>query len=469
MKTMLRAGCIAIVISLAGGLTTSATVLATEVQRVVSPLGIEAWLVESHEVPVIAVEFAFRGGIELDPRGQEGLANFASTLLDEGAGDLDSATFQRRLTDSAISLRFNAGTDTFRGSLKTVTDNSDEAFELLQLALTEPRFDDQPVERMRAGVLADIRRRVADPNWMAIRTYFELAFPDHPYGRPSRGTVATVQGLTADDLRGFVERRFTRDALIIGVAGDISADDLAATLDRVFGPLPASAEQPELAVAAPGDFAGQRVLVERNGAQSIMMLAQPGIPRNDPDFYAAMVVNHVLGGGGLGSRLNHEVRESRGLTYGISSSLWNHQLADLMFVWTQLSNENVAEALAVTLGEWRDVADKGISADELRDAQTYLTGSFPLRLTSTDGIAKTLVSMQIHDLGIDHIDQRAANIDAVTLEDANRVAAQLLDPDGLTAVVVGAPGETYAAGTVRSADEIAARELAPRDLTEGGG
>ena len=431
---------------------------AVDVQRVVSPMGIEAWLVENAAVPVISVEFAFRGGVELDPWGKEGLANLTSILLDEGAGDLDSATFQARLRNAAIQLSFDARVDAFYGSLKTVTDNADEAFDLLRLALTAPRFDAEAVERMRAAVFADIRRRVADPQWMARRTYYELAFPDHPYSRPSRGTAPTLSALTADDLRGFVAARFARDNLVVGVTGDISAAELGPLLDRVFGGLPARADLGATRSAAPAG-AAERVLVERDGAQSVMLLAQPGIARKHPDFYAALLVNRILGGGGFNARLTEEVREKRGLTYGISSFLITFQHADLLMVNSSLSNDNVAEALDIVLREWRRMAENGVTQAELDDAKTYLTGSFPLRFTSSDRIASILLGMQLDDLGIDFLDRRNAQVEAVTLADANRVAAQLLDPDALTVVVVGAPGGDYAATRVIDGADIVAREL----------
>ena len=438
-------------------------VRAVEVQRVVSPGGIEAWLVESHAVPVIAMEIAFRGGSAANPPGREGLAHLVSTLLDEGAGDLDSAAFQQRLTDGAIDLSFSARADDFRGSLKTVTDNAADAFALLRLALTAPRFEAAAVDRMKAGVLADIRRRVADPDWMARRAYFETAFPAHPYGRPSRGTAATLAAIGEDDLRGFVRDRFARDNLVVGVTGAITAEALADVLDTVFGGLPAAAAPVAVPAIVPAND-GRRLLVERVGPQSSMLLAQPGIARDDPDYYAAYVLNHILGGSGFTARLAEEVRQARGLTYGIYSYMALYRHAELLMIGSSLSNENVGEALAVVRALWRDVAENGIRESELADARTYLTGSFALNFTSTDAIARTLVGMQLQDLGIDYLDQRNARIAAVTLADINRVAGALLRPDALSVVVVGTPGSGFEAETVVDSAALAARELA-----DGGG
>ena len=224
---------------------------AFDIQRVTSPQGVEAWLIETHHVPVISISFAFAGGSAHDPAGKEGLAHLVSYMLDEGAGDLDSAAFQSQLNDLSIDLSFDDGVDYFYGEMKTVSANADAAFDLLRLALTEPRFDPDPVERMRTAVRSEIARRTGDPEWIARRVYFEAAFPDHEYGRPSRGTVATVDGLTADDLRSFVTDRFARDSLLVAVTGDITPEELGIRLDEVFGALPESGSLPTLAPVEP--------------------------------------------------------------------------------------------------------------------------------------------------------------------------------------------------------------------------
>ena len=432
---------------------------ATEVQRVVSPLGIEAWLVENHTVPVIAVSFAFTGASVSDGEGSAGVANLVSYLLDEGAGELDSTTFQQRVANGAIDLSFRDGRDDFRGEMRTVTENADEAFNLLRLALTEPRFDAAPVERMRAAVLADIRDTVVDPWWMAWRTFYDRAFgDDHPYAVPSRGTAPDLAAIAVDDLRTFIDQRFTRDRLVIGVSGDITAEELAVRLDLVFGALPATGAAPtppEVTL----DGAGETVLVRREGRQSNLLFIQQGVPRGDPDFYAALVLDHIAGGGLLNSRLMTSVRQQRGLTYGISSGLYDLDAADLWVTSTSVSNENVSETIDVVRAEWQRLADEGVTATELEDAVTYLTGSFPLGLTSTRSIARQLVSMQINDLGIDYIDRRSIELEAVTLADVNRVAATRLAPDRFTVIVVGDTDLVEPPDLEIDAEALARREL----------
>jgi zinc protease len=411
---------------------------AVEVQRVVSPGGVEAWLVEDHLNPIVSLDLAFRGGTALDPEGKDGLANLAAGLLDEGAGPLDSQAFQTRLADLSIRLSFSAAPDTFRGTLGTLTENRDAAFELLRLALTEPRFDPEPVERIRAQILAGVRRDAEDPDRIAGHTLMRLFFPEHPYGRPTRGTAETVAALSAEDLRRFVAEHLGRDNLKIAVVGDITAAELAPLLDETFGGLPAAAAPARVADVAP-QGGGEVVVVRKDIPQSVVVLGHAGLPRDDPDFYAAYVVNYILGGGGFSSRLYEEIREKRGLAYSVRAYLSPRDHAALLIGGVATENGQVGQSLALIREEWARMAESGPSAEELAAAKTFLTGSYPLRQSSTGRIAGMLLSFQLDDLGIDYINRRNRHIEAVTLEDARRVARRLYREDLLTVVVVGRP------------------------------
>ncbi|MEM7443399.1 MAG: pitrilysin family protein [Pseudomonadota bacterium] len=433
---------------------------AVEIQRIVSPMGIEAWLVEVDEVPVISMSFGFRGGTTQDEPGHEGTAFLTSYLLDEGAGDRDSQTFQGLLADAAVELRFRAGYDTFTGSMRTTVGNADLAFELLADALNQPRFDQDAIDRMRAALTSEIRRRVANPGWLSTRAYYDLALGDHPYSRSSRGTPATLPTIDRAVLQSFVDRTFAKDNLVIGVAGSIDAETLGQVLDHVFGGLPDQStlrEVPELSLAG----AGQTILVEREGPQSTLTMTQHGIERSDPDIYAASVMNYILGGGSFGSRLTDEVRVNRGLTYGISTGLSHLRQADFYGVDSDLSNENVAEAIEVIRQQWRSMAEDGPTQMEVDDAITYLTGSFPLQFSSTENVARILLAMQLYDLGFDYLDLYTNRISSVTREDVARVAGELLDEPALTTVVVGSPDvEALAPDTIIPYDSLVNRELA---------
>ncbi|WP_404381408.1 M16 family metallopeptidase [Caenispirillum salinarum] len=412
-----------------------------EVERVVSDQGIEAWLAEDHTLPIVSLKFSFRGGSALDPDDKQGLANMVSGLLDEGAGDMDSFAFQSKLQDLAISISFDAGRDSFSGSLRTITENQETAFDLLEAAITAPRFDEEPVERIRNQILTSLRFDQTDPNTIASQRWFDEAFSDHPYAKRPKGTPETVKAITTDDLKAFVNTRLTRDRLVIGVAGAISPDELKPVLDEVFGSLPGTSDLPAVPDVDP-TFSGETIFVEMDIPQTVAVFGHGGIPRDDPDFYPAYVLNYILGGGGFASRLMEEVREERGLAYSVYSYLYPLDHAALMIGGVATERARFDTSLEVIRDEWRKMAKAGPSRQELTDAKTYLTGAFPLRFSSTGAIASILTGMQLDDLPIDHLETRNDKVEAVTMEDVQRVAERLLKPDNLLVIAVGEAAET---------------------------
>jgi zinc protease len=415
-----------------------ASYAASKVERVVSPGGIEAYLIREPSIPFLSLALHFKGGSAVDPAGKEGLAYMVSGLLDEGAGELDSQAFRTELEDRAVRLSFDAGRDAFTGQLKTLTRERARAFELLRLALSEPRFDAEPVERIRQQILAELRQRAEDPDYVVSRSWFEMAFPAHPYGRPVQGTAESLANITTDDLRQFVRDRLAKDNLVVGVAGDVTAAELGPLLDRAFGDLPATSARVDVPEAKPAG-AGETVVVRKDVPQSRVLFGQEGLARHDPDFYAAYVANHILGGGGFGSRLTEEVREKRGLAYSVYSYMYPMDHAPLWLGGLGTANAAVDESIRIVRDEIARMAAGDIDAASLADAKTYLTGSFPLRLTSNDQIASMLVSMQVDDLGIDYLERRNDYIEAVTLDDVRRASKRLYHPGQLLTVVVGDP------------------------------
>lgn len=410
---------------------------AVQIQRVVSPGGIEAWLVEEQAVPLIAVNFAFKGGNAQDPDGKAGLANLLSTLLDEGAGDMDGQEFQGRLEDLSIRLAFEDSRDAFYGEMKTLSAHRDEAFDLLRLSLTKPRFDDDAVERMRVQAISGLRREKRDPDTVASRLWARSIFPNHPYGRPANGDEASVAAITGQDIRDYHGRVFARDGLKIGVVGAIDAKTLAPLLDRVFGDLPARQRLTPVAEVAP--LSGLTVSETIPNPQTVIRLSAEGLKRKDPDFIAAYVMNHILGGGSFSSWLYTEVREKRGLAYSVYTSLAPYDHAGIFYGGLGTRADRAAESIRVIRDEIKRMAEVGPTTAELDKAKSYLTGSYALRFDTSDKIAGQLLAIQMDDLGIDYIDKRNALIEAVTLADVKRVAARLLSKP-LTVVTVGPGG-----------------------------
>jgi zinc protease len=415
----------------------TAPALATTIERVVSPGGIEAWLVHEPAVPMIAIDFAFVGGAAQDALGKGGTATLVASLLDEGAGDLDAKAFHERLERRAIELGFQAERDTLRGTLRTLSENKDEAFDYLRLALTQPRFDSADVEVIRAQVTSLLRRATTSPTDIANLRWWQVAFADHPYGRPVNGTLESVPTVTIADLKDYTRRVLARGNLKVAVVGDIDAESVKVMLDRVFGGLPAQPELKPVANVSPQGL-GRRVVVTLDVPQTVVTFGGPGIARKDPDFMAAYIVNHILGGGAFSSRLYQEVREKRGLAYSVFDSLvWLNHSA-LFLGGTATRADRAGETLAVIDKEIHRLAGEGPTAEELAKAKAYLNGSFVLNLDTSSKIAALLVQLQLDGLPIDYFTRRPDMINAVTLEDARRVAKRLLD-GGMLVTVAGRP------------------------------
>jgi zinc protease len=418
---------------------------ATTVERIVSPGGIVAWLVREPTVPMIAVDFAFRGGANQDPADKAGVATMAAGLLDEGAGDIDSKTFHERVEAKAIEISFTATRDYVAGAMRTLTENQDEAVELLRLSLGAPRFDPADVERIRDQILAALRRATTSPNELASQRWWSTAFAGHPYGRPVRGTLESVPAITPDDLRAFTHKVFARDTVKIGIVGNIDAAGAAALVDRVFGGLPAKAGLALIPDATPQGL-GQRIAIDLDVPQSVLMIGGTGIARKDPDFVAAYVVNHILGGSAFSSRLYKEVREVRGLAYSVYSSVMPLDYAALFVSGTATRADRTGQTLDVMEAEIRKLAETGPTADELANAKSFLKGSYALRFDTSGKVAEQLVQIQLDDLGIDYIDRRNSLVEAVTMADVKRVAKRLLDGNMLV-TVVGRPQPVAAKAT----------------------
>ena len=412
---------------------------AVKIERVISPGGITAWLVRDKLNPIISMTVLVRhAGSARDPRGKEGLARFTAGLLDEGAGKLGSLAFQRKLEDLSISLGFSARTDHLTITLRSLRRNREEAFGLLRMALTRPRFDDEPVTRVRAQIFTKLSRMASNPNSIASKRWWRTAFPGHDYGRPSDGTKKSVTAITKADMRAYVKNRIARGALVIGVTGDVSAQELKALLDKTFSGL---SKKPAPAPSAwfwPVTKGGVTVL-RRPFPQSRILFGQRGLRRKDKDYYAAVVMNHILGAGSFSSRLYTEVREKRGLAYSIGSFLLPMNRSALIMGSVATRNSKAKETIAQIRSQWKLMAEKGVSEQELKEAKLFLTGSYPLRFTGTARIAGMLAWLQMLDLGIDYFERRNGIIEKVSRQDIQRAAKRLLKVDSLFFMVVGNP------------------------------
>ncbi len=411
---------------------------AEHVQRIVTPGGITAWLVESYAVPLVALEFSLRGGAAQDPADKPGLATLLAGLLDEGAGPYDARGFHRAIDELAIHLGFGADRDAISGHLQTLSKNVDKAFELLKLALTDAHLADADVARVRSQLVAELKRDANDPDAMAARAFREAAFPGHPYGRPVRGDLASIETLSRPDLIALRERLFARKDLKIAVVGAIDATRLSALIDETFG---AFAAQNDLIPVAATQIAnvGTRKIVALDVPQTTIRFGRPGVTKRDPDYFAVVVANHILGGGTFTARLFREVREKRGMAYSVYSQLNEYDHCPMLMGAAATRNERAGEALKVIEEEVRGFAENGPTEDELDKAKKFLIGSYALRFDTSTKIASQLVHLQQDGFEPSYLDERNGRIAAVQMEDCKRAAKKLLGDGGLLVTMVGRP------------------------------
>ena len=407
------------------------------IQEVTSEGGIKAWLVEEHSLPFVALEMSFKGGTSLDVEGKRGAVNLMTGLLEEGSGDLDARGFARAKEALATSFGFSSGSESVTISARFLTENFDASVALLRDAIQNPRFDDVDVERVRAQVLTGLTYSEKDPSDIAAKTFASMAYGTHPYGTDEAGTAESVAALSREDLLEAHQNTLVRDRVLVGAVGDITEEQLGTLLDALFGDLPQSG--PALPPEVEPQITGGLTVVEFDTPQSVALFGQRGISVDDDDYFAAVLLNQILGGGSFESRLMQEVREKRGLTYGVYSYLFPRELANTLMGSVSSANDRIAEAVAVIRGQWQLAADEGVTAQELQDAKTYLTGAYPLRFDGNGPIAGILVGMQTIGLTPDYVTTRNERVERVSLEDVQRVAQELLDPEALHFVVVGKP------------------------------
>ena len=418
-------------------LTFCSKLSATAITEIKAFDGVKAWLVEEHSIPFVTLEIRFKGGATLDRVGKRGSVYFMSALLNEGADDLDASAFAMEMERLAVELDFNVYQDSLSISFKFLTENKNDSINLLKKALTKPRFDQEPIERVRDQVLSILKSNAKDPRKIASKVFFENVFGSHPYGSMKDGNLQSVLSLNREDIFNAYHDVFNRNQIFISAVGDITPKELRDLLNEVVEEIPANPVKitDQVIYKLPGG----NTVIDFDTPQSVTIFGHGGIKRTDKDFFSAYVLTHILGGSGFGSRLMTELREKNGLTYGVSAYLASWEKADLILGQFASSNNTVMEAISIVRKEWAALAERGVTADELQDAKTFLTGAYPLRFDGNSRIARILVGMQSQGLPIDYIRTRNAKVNSVTIEDIKRVSTRILKEKNLYFVIVGRP------------------------------
>ena len=408
-----------------------------DIQEVTSPNGLTAWLVEDHTIPFMALRLGFEGGASLDREGKRGSVSLMMALLEEGTGELDARGFTQAVDELATSFNFDASDDSVSVSARMLSENRDEAIALLKGAISAPSFEQKAIDRVKAQIVSIVQSDLKDPNKIARRAFEKAAFGDHPYGSDVNGTVEQIGALTREDIQNAHRDTMALDRIFISAVGDITAEELGTLLDTLLGDLPTTGAEMPTRVEV-GLEPGVTV-VPFDTPQSVALFGHRGLKRDDPDFFAAFIANTILGGGGFDSRLMDEVRDKRGLTYGVYSYLAPKDHSELLVGQVASANDRIGAAIDVIKDEWSKIAQDGVTQAELDHSKTFLTGAYPLRFDGNGPIANILVGMQMQRLPIDYANTRNDKVNAVTLEQINRVIKEVYLPDELHFTVVGKP------------------------------
>ena len=408
-----------------------------DVKEIVSPrYGIKAYLLEDDTNPIISLSFLFKNaGYASDNKGEEGIALMTAALLGEGAGDYSSQEFKEILENKAIGIGFAADRDDFSGTLLTTKQNRQKAYELLHLALSSPRFEQEDVERVRQQMLESLKFQAEQPDNVLQLAFLQELYGDHPYARNPLGRAESIKNITQEKLKTFVKDNLRQNNLIVGIAGDISVVEAKLMLDDVFGSLPKSGKTNFIRDVEP-KFDGRVKKIPLQSGQNIVMKAALGVNRKHEDFYPLFIANYIIGGAGLNSKLSQEIREKNGLTYGVYSYLGLSEKSPLLLAYYSATADKYPQAEALFEKVWTDFGKDGISEKELQKAKKYLISSYNLRFASIQNIADILAAMQKYDLGLDFLKRRNSYIEEIKLEDVNKAAKKYYN-NHVVSVAVG--------------------------------
>jgi zinc protease len=411
--------------------------------------GVKAWYATNDTVPVVDIILSFEGaGSASDAEGKSGRAAFAASLLTEGAGALDSSAFRRALEEKAITMDVSTEEDRLKIHIYCLREHAARAGELLAMALAAPRLDESDQLRMKADIGSLMARLNEHPGYRAERALVERAFKDHPYANAPYGSTASLAALNAQDVKDYFKTYVTRGSLIVAASGDVDASLLDDVLGPVIDVLADNDSGPVSVTQATLGGAGEMLQQSMAIPQTTILFAAPAIARDDPKFYALYLLNHILGGSALFSRLGDDVRREKGLVYSIDTDLDIKRGASLISGSLATRNATAAQAITEVKAVLTSMHDKGVTTEECADAKSYVIGSFTRKLDSSTSIANLLLSMQVHRLGEDYISKRESYFKKVSCADINAVAAQLLNPSRFLFVSVGGSPDVGGTGPI---------------------
>ena len=407
-----------------------------DVKELQTKKGIKFWFVEDKSIPIISLSFTFSGGAFFDKPGKEGTSSLLASLLDEGAGNLDSVKFQNRMDEIGMKLSFSSSRDSLSGSFQIISDNKEEGFKLLGSAISKPRLDKNDIEKIRNQIISSLKLKDAEISSLASKKFHEKFFFSHSFGRNIEGTVDSLTQITKKDLENYLQNFVSISNLVIGVSGNIKDQEISKLIDETFGNLNSNIDF-KLDIPSKYNFPKGMQIEKKDFPQTAVLFGHKGLKRNHKDFFSARIINYVLGGGGFQSRMYKNVREKKGLVYSIYSYLVPYKNNDIILGGFQSRNKSVYEAISLVKEEWDKINKFGITKKEFEEAKTYYKGSFTRNFTSTSSISSLLKTVQVYNLDLDYFKNRNKIIDSLNLKEVNKVAKTLFKKNDLYFTIVG--------------------------------
>ncbi len=409
---------------------------ALDIKKMTLSNGATLLVSEEHQLPMVTMMIEFDAGTRRDPKGKEGLAELTARCLSQGTKDLTAPEFDQKVDFMGSSVDVSAGRDYTTASMTTLKKYQGETLGLLSGILMQPGLRDADIERKRAEQVAEIKSAEEQPGYTADVEFVKDLFGDSPYGHPGAGSSDSVAKLTNDDVRGFYHDYYKLGGSIIAVAGDVSADEVKASLEKTLaglsGTVTPQADPPPINVA-PGLHVK---LIDRSVVQANIIMGSGGVARSNPDFYRLKVMNYILGGGGFSSRLVKVVRSAHGLAYSVNSGFEPGKFQGAFTIGLQTKNQSSTEAIDLILQQLREIQEKPVSDAELDGAKQYLIGSFPLNIERQSAIASFMIQIEFYGLGLDYAEQYPKLIGSVTKDEVLAVAKKYLHPDAMIVVAV---------------------------------
>lgn len=408
-----------------------------EPKRVVLKNGITMLFVETHALPMVNISVAIKAGAIYDPQDNPGVANLTAMLLDEGTKNRTSKQIAEEIDFIGGKLSASGGEDFSSASLVVLKKDLKTGMDLLSDILLNPAFPEEELERKKKETIASIISEKDDPGAVVSKAFYKAVFPGHPYGIPVEGEEESVGRITRDDIVRFYQQYYKPNNAIVAVVGDLGYKEAVALIEEYFRQWGKSRiTLPDVPAVTKVTKKGS-ILIDRNITQANIVLGHTGISRDNPDYYAVNVMNYILGGGGFQSRLVKEIRDKKGLAYSVYSRFDVNKYPGAFSVEIQTKNESALEALEGIKAELKKIRDEKVSDEELKDAKSYITGSFPLKFDTNAKISNFLVQIEFYNLGLDYLNEYVKKIEGITKDDIMRVAKKYIDTENYIMVAVG--------------------------------